>query len=70
MLDFSSLHTRSCVKTPNLEDELSDYESWVPKDSKFAPCFQGRKIEYIRKKREKTCFNGMEYEPKQMSSLC
>jgi len=52
-VDFAPLHERTCVgeETPGAEN--SDYEFWIPSSgAKNSKCLMGRKVAYVRRKRE------------------
>ena len=68
--DFSTLHTRICkgVESPNTEE--SDFEYWSPNGFVSPNCLLGRKVSYVRRKRENACFNGEEFERKKFIENC
>lgn len=68
--DFSTLHTRVCkgVESPNTEE--SDFEYWSPNGFVSPNCLLGRKVSYVRRKRENACFNGEEFERKKFIENC
>jgi len=47
-IDFSQVHQNQCTE--------SDYEMWTPADAN-SDCVLGRKVTYLRKKRDSTCYN-------------
>ncbi|KAI1115206.1 hypothetical protein F5Y14DRAFT_411484 [Nemania sp. NC0429] len=56
-LDFSGLTDRPCVHDEDDSDK-SDYELWSPQHPLQANgCLFGRKNQYLRKKRDRTCYN-------------
>ena len=69
-LDFSSLHKGLCkgVDSPNTEE--SDFEYWTPNGFVSPTCLLGRKVSYVRRKRESECFNGEEFERKKFIENC
>lgn len=48
----------------------SDYEFWIPKNFENGKCLFGRKMKYIRRKREATCFNQEEMDKKFYVDSC
>jgi len=48
----------------------SDYEFWIPTNYKGDKCVFGRKIKYVRRKREAECFNPEEYDKKLFVDQC
>ena len=56
-LDFSPLHQRVCsgIWDPTMPE--SDYEFWIPRNFENGKCLFGRKMKYLRRKREASCFN-------------
>lgn len=69
-VDFSSLHERQCVgyDAPGTRD--SDYEFWSPHDSLESECLLGRQTFYVRRRRDRECFNGVEYERSEVRRNC
>lgn len=62
-LDFSELHTPSCQGVSNPDTESSDYETWTPYDGRHGDkCFLGKKITYVRRKRDRQCYNSEDKE--------
>lgn len=62
-LDFSDLHEPQCSGISSPDTESSDYETWSPYDGRQGDkCFLGKKITYVRRKRDRECFNGEERE--------
>ena len=62
-LDFSGLTDRAC-KAYDKDDADPDYRLWSPEHPlmKERQCLFGHKSEYLRKKTDKTCFNGFKME--------
>lgn len=69
-VDFKNLHQRNCqgVTTPN--DKDSDYEEWTPNGKINPECLMGKKVTYVRRKREAQCFNGEEMERQKLIDFC
>jgi hypothetical protein len=70
-LDFSSLHEPQCRNpdSPNTDD--SDYETWSPNDGRAGhECLLGKKVVYVRRKRQAECFNGLTFERKTDVKFC
>jgi hypothetical protein len=64
-LDFSSLHEPQCRNPDNPDSSDSDYEKWTPNDGRAGKdCLLGRKVIYIRRKRDAACYNGQQFERK------
>jgi hypothetical protein len=63
-LDFTGLHEPQCRNPDNPDTSDSDYEKWTPNDGKGKECLLGKKVTYIRRKREAQCYNGLTYERK------
>jgi len=62
-LDFKDLHEPACQGISSPDTDSSDYETWTPYDGRHGDkCFLGKKITYVRRKREKECYNGEEKE--------
>ena len=51
-IDFAHLHTRTCegIETPG--EATSDYEEWSPNGKINPECLMGKKVTYIRRKRD------------------
>jgi len=65
-MDFKDLHENKCQGESTPDDEGSDYEYWSPNDGRHdTVCFLGRKVSYVRRKKNSPCYNGQEYEPQQ-----
>ena len=70
-LDFSSLHEPQCRNPDQPGTETSDYEAWSPNDGRAGhECLLGKKVIYIRRKREAECFNGQDFERKSVVEHC
>jgi hypothetical protein len=54
------------VDAPNTPN--SDYETWVPADGTL--CILGERTEYVRRKRDRECYNGLSYESKRFVATC
>ena len=64
-LDFSTLKMPICTK--------SDYEIWTPKSitsKNQNECLLGRKVSYMRRKRDSKCLNGEGFERKITVEIC
>lgn len=62
-LDFSSLHEPQCKNPENPDTENSDYETWSPNDGRAGhECLLGKKVVYVRRKRNSECYNGVAFE--------
>jgi hypothetical protein len=69
-IDFSPLHKRWCQGIENPDTPESDYETWTPNGFVSAHCLLGRRINYIRKKRDAECFNSEEHERWSIQEFC
>lgn len=69
-IDFSSLHERVCKGADSPNSEESDFEYWTPNGYISPSCLLGRKVSYVRRKRESECFNGEELERKNFIENC
>jgi hypothetical protein len=70
-VDFSSLHEPQCRNPDNPDAADSDYEKWTPNDGIAGhECLLGRKVIYIRRKREAQCYNGLDFERKTIVENC
>ena len=56
-IDFSSLHQRVCSGQWDPTMPESDYEYWIPVNSQGQKCLLGKRVKYLRRKREAKCFN-------------
>lgn len=62
-VNFKQFHEPECKGAAYPGNEDSDYEYWTPYDGRHGDkCFLGKKMKYIRRKRERQCFNGEEKE--------
>lgn len=62
-LDFRDLHQPACQGVSSPDTESSDYETWTPYDGRHGDkCFLGKKVTYVRRKRDRQCYNGEEKE--------
>lgn len=70
-LDFTSLHEPQCRNPDRPDSPDSDYEKWTPNDGRGGKeCLLGRKMIYVRRKREAACFNGETFERKTVVENC
>lgn len=69
-LDFTGLHEPQCRNPDSPDTEYSDYEKWTPSDAKGNECLLGRKVTYIRRKRDAKCFNGLQFEKRTWVQNC
>lgn len=70
-LDFTEMHVRSCMGVDNAGSEESDYEKWSPSDGRLGDqCLLGHQVSYTRRKRDRACFNGEEYERAEFVKNC
>jgi hypothetical protein len=70
-IDFSSLHEPQCKNPENPDATDSDYEKWTPNDGRAGKeCLLGRKVIYVRRKREAQCYNGLDFERKTFIENC
>lgn len=61
-LDFSGLTNEQCVFDKD-DRKKSDYDLWTPMHPKQPDgCLFGHKAEYLRKKTDRTCFNGQKLQ--------
>jgi len=57
-LDFGELHARQCAGEDSAGTDESDFERWSPSQTRHGDgCLMGRKVEYTRRKRDRTCYN-------------
>lgn len=70
LVDFSSLKKRVCSGIWNPGSEESDYEVWVPGSHDQGKCLFGKRMKYVRRKRNADCFNGEDYEKKSIVDFC
>lgn len=70
-LDFTEMHVRSCTGVDVAGTEESDYEKWSPSDGRLGDqCLLGHQVSYTRRKRDRACFNGEEYERAEFVKNC
>jgi hypothetical protein len=70
-IDFSTLHEPQCRNPDSPNTENSDYETWTPNDGRAGKeCLLGKKIVYVRRKREAECYNGLTFERKTEVKYC
>ena len=70
-LDFSSLHEPMCRNPNEPNSENSDYETWTPSNFHASNgCLLGKKITYVRRKRDVECYNSETYERKSNKEFC
>jgi len=70
-LDFTDLHQPACQGVQAPDTDTSDYETWTPYDGRHGDkCFLGKKITYVRRKRDKQCYNPEEKEPVLFQDNC
>lgn len=62
-LDIKSIMTRKCERfdEPGIPD--SDYEYWSPTNAAGEKCIFGKRVKYVRRKRNANCFNEQEDLP-------
>lgn len=69
-VDFATLKKRVCSGLWNPGAEESDYEMWIPGSHDQMKCLFGKRVKYVRRKREADCFNGEDYEKKNIIDFC
>jgi hypothetical protein len=70
-VDFTGLHEPQCRNPDNPDAADSDYEKWTPNDGRAGhECLLGRKVIYVRRKREAQCYNGLDFERKTIVENC
>jgi Sortilin, neurotensin receptor 3, C-terminal len=69
-IDFTPLHQRWCTGIDKPDSPESDYETWTPNGFVSAHCLLGRRVNYIRKKRDAECFNSEEHERWSIQEYC
>jgi len=70
-VDFSSLHEPQCRNPNEPGTANSDYETWSPNDGRLGhECLLGKKVMYVRRKREAECFNGETLEKNNIVEFC
>ena len=62
--DFARLHEQSCKGVDKAGETDSDFELWTPYDGRHGntKCFLGQTVTYVRRKPDKQCFNGENFE--------
>lgn len=68
-MNFSSLHVTQCRNPDEPDTANSDYEKWIPGRTGHE-CILGKKIIYVRRKREAECYNGLSFEKKSIIQFC
>eukprot|EP00743_Colponemidia_sp_Colp-15_P002319 GILK01002514.1.p1 GENE.GILK01002514.1~~GILK01002514.1.p1 ORF type:complete len:898 (+),score=135.65 GILK01002514.1:39-2696(+) len=70
-LDFSKIHDRDC-EGADAPGEDSDFELWSPSGASLSgrKCLMGRQVSYTRRKQQSACFNGQEYERRELVKNC
>lgn len=70
-VNFSTLNERRCNNPEEPDSPNSDYEKWSPSDGRGNhSCLLGKKMIYVRRKREVDCFNGQDFERKTLVEYC
>jgi hypothetical protein len=70
-VDFSELHTRTCVGVDVPDASESDYETWSPSAGPNQDgCLLGHQVDYVRRKRTAACFNGEDMERSHIVKNC
>lgn len=69
-VDFTNLHEPQCRNPASPDTSESDYETWYPTDFANKQCLLGRKVLYVRRKRESKCYNGERYERRAFIESC
>ena len=65
-MDFNDLHEANCKGSSAPDTQESDYEYWTPNDGRHGnQCFLGRKVSYVRRKKDSACYNGEKFETQQ-----
>lgn len=70
-VDLTGFHERDCVHSPN--KEKSDYEEFRPYsfyNNNISKCFNGREIVYLRKKKNRLCYNNDKFELFKIKRFC
>lgn len=57
-LDFSGVIQNECIDKDNPDSQVSDFEIWIPQASLNNLCLMGRRVKYVRRKRENNCAIG------------
>ena len=66
-MDFADIHQRQCTGADVPDTPSSDFEKWYPEKS---GCLLGLKYEYIRRKRDATCYIGKNSQSFTVISSC
>ena len=69
-MDFSTLHQRVCSGSWQAGAEDSDFELWLPTSTNHSRCVMGKRVKYVRRKRNARCFNGEEFDKRQIVDFC
>jgi len=69
-INFRDLHERTCtgIETPGTPS--SDYEYWTPTPQGSVSCMLGKITQYIRRKRDRECFNPAHQKPAVLTLHC
>jgi len=67
-LDFNGFNKKPCIKGSEIGNEDSDYELWSPWHSKH--CLLGERTVFVKRKAERDCVNGMEFERLYQTETC
>lgn len=54
---MDELHQRNCIGQDKPGEVGSDYELWTPSGLINPECLFGKKVTYMRKRREAACYN-------------
>jgi len=68
-VDFSNFHERSCTGMENPGTPQSDYEYWTPAPAGNG-CLLGKTTQYVRRKRERECYNPESFKPVVITQHC
>ena len=68
-VDMSNITTQVC-KHDKDNEELSDYEEWVPHTTAENGCLDGRKVVLIRKKPDRECYNADNFTMYYVKEYC
>ena len=72
-INFEEAFERKCINPEYPNREFSDYETWSPHgDTRIVgyECLNGQMNTYIRRKAEKKCFNGLDFDTRIISKPC
>lgn len=70
-LDFSSLSKPQCQGSTDIENLESNYEWWSPNDGRTgSKCLMGRTMSFSRRKQERDCYNGEQFERAETKEAC